>query len=56
MFEFLVSIIFEYGNPTTTTMHVSSLTMPNFSPSKYKFKKNQFWPCAAHYLIYKYGF
>ena len=48
MLEFLVSIMFEFGNPPTPSMHASSLTMPNFSPSKHKFKKFQRWPCAVH--------
>ena len=44
MLELLVLVMFESGNHPTPSMRESSLTMPNFSPSKYKFKKSQRWP------------
>ena len=48
MLELLVVFMFESRNPPIMSMHVSSVTMPNFSPCKHKFKKNQRWPIASH--------
>ena len=56
MLELLVSFMFDPGNPTTPSMHASTLTMPNFSPNKQKFKKNQRLLRVAHYIIYRYFF
>ena len=48
MMMMMMIVMFESGNPPMPSMHVSSLTMPNFNPSKHKFKKIQCWPRAAH--------
>ena len=39
---------FESKNPPTPSMHVSSLTMPNFTPSRHIHKKFHCWPHVAH--------
>jgi hypothetical protein len=43
--------MFESGNPPILSLHVSSLTMSNFSPYKHKLKKFQHWP-HSHVMIY----
>ena len=37
-----------WKHPPTSSMHASSLTVPNFRPSRHIYKKFQRWPHVAH--------
>ena len=48
MMMMMMMMIFESGNPPTLSMHVSILTMPNFTPIWHIYKKIHCWPHVAH--------